>query len=516
MKRLAILLIEDNVEHAELVQRSLRRAGTQYGVHWVSSMCDALAALQATQVDVVLADLSLPDSNGVETVARLREQQHDLPVIVLTSLADDAVAMAALDFGVQDYLVKDAVSPEVLNRAIRYARQRQQNLTEIKRLLSQLQTAETELKRKNRRLAKLYRTAHRFVDNVSHEFRTPLTVIKEYGSLLKEGLLGPVNEEQQRFLDVLSDRSDDLNRMVDDMLDVSKLNSGILGVSRTNCRVQDIIDHVLPGLERKASLKQINLSVNVDNDLPEIYADSDKIGRVIVNLVVNAIKFCGEPGKVCLSATAQPNSKEVEIGVSDNGAGIRQEDLKKIFRRFKQLGGVSRASTKGFGLGLSIARELVDLNLGTMHVVSEPGRGSTFSFTLSTAEPEEVVRRQLARLKRLRHGPSQVCLIAARLSSLAVPGDRDDIEALLAGVLRQDDLLFRQSDGWRMVLPCTRLEIGRFFVRVERALAETDRNRPRGPLPRLKFEELGFWDFPDQVSSLLEELTQQPLVEVLA
>jgi hypothetical protein len=150
-----------------------------------------------------------------------------------------------------------------------------------------------------------------------------------------------------------------------------------------------------------------------------------------------------------------------------------------------------------------------------MRVSSELGSGSTFSFTLSSAQPGEVVRRQLARLKRLQHGPSQICLVVAHLSEGTELGDQDDIEALLASVLRRDDLLFRKGSSWPLVLPCSRLEIGKFFARVERALADVNRNRRRGHLPQIKFEELGFWDFPDQESSFLSEFDQLSLAEAL-
>ncbi len=353
---IAVLLVEDNEGHAQLVQRALARGGGSYDVQWVQSMRNALAALISTRVDIVLSDLTLPDSQGVDTVAALRNQQRHLPLVVLTSLSDDAVAMAALDHGAQDYLVKDGMTPENLHRTIRYAIQRQNNLIEIERLLTELRLAQSQLEKKNRRLAKLCRTAHRFVDNVSHEFRTPLTVIKEYGSLLRDGLLGDVNDEQQRFLDVLNDRSDDLNRMVDDMLDVSKLGAGILGICRCNCQLRNIVRRLQPGLARKAVLKNIDFQIDIDQDIPPVYADPEKVGRVIINLVVNAFKFCGEPGMVRLSASQPATGKQVKISVSDNGVGIRPDDLRKIFRRFKQLETGVRASTKGFGLGLSIAR----------------------------------------------------------------------------------------------------------------------------------------------------------------
>ena len=228
----------------------------------------------------------------------------------------------------------------------------------MSRPLRKLETARGLLEKKNHRLARLYRTAHRFVDHVSHEFRTPLTVVKEYVSLMCDGLLGPTNAEQQRFLDIVNNRADDLNHMVDDMLDVSKLEAGILTVYRTPACLADIVNHVRVGLERRATLQDVRLEIEMPHDLPPIYCDTEKIGRVLVNLVVNAIKFSRRP--VCpYDRPLEAGADEVLVRVSDNGPGIPPQDLPRLFRRFKQLGAPTNASTKGFGLGLSIARELV-------------------------------------------------------------------------------------------------------------------------------------------------------------
>ena len=151
------------------------------------------------------------------------------------------------------------MTPDGLACSIRYAVHRQRSVSENERLVKDLQESREQLEKKNRRVSKLYRTVHRFVDNVSHEFRTPLTVVKEYVSLMREGLLGPLNDEQRRFLDVVNDRADDLNHMVDDMLDVSKLEAGILTIYRMNARLSDIVKHVRVGLERRAASKTWSL-----------------------------------------------------------------------------------------------------------------------------------------------------------------------------------------------------------------------------------------------------------------
>jgi signal transduction histidine kinase len=511
---IAVLLVEADDGHARLVQSALAHGG-HYTVHRAPSLREALAALVSTPIDVVVADPALPDGRGVGAVAALRNQRRDLPLVVLTSLMDDAAATAALDHGAQDCLPIDGLTPDNLRRAIRHAMQRQSNLIDTERLLAELQLAQLQLEKKNHSLARLCRTAHRFVDNVSHEFRTPLTVIKEYGSLLRDGLLGEVNDEQRHFLDVLNDRSDDLNRMVDDMLDISKLGAGILGICRCNCQLRDILRRLQPGLERKALLKRIDFRVDVDKDLAFVYADPEKVGRVITNLVVNAFKFCGEPGVVRLSASQPAPGKQVRISVSDNGVGIRPEDMRKLFRRFKQVGSKGRAGAKGFGLGLNIARELVDLNFGTMQVSSEVGLGSVFSFTLPPAEPRHVIRRYLRALERQRHRPPQICLLAASIAADSPPPALDEVGDFLSGVLRRDDLLFRVEAGWQIVLACAQAEIEKFVGRAQCALEAANRNRPLGDLPPIVFEQQGCWSFPGQMTAFLRKFDQSHRAEAV-
>ena len=224
-----ILLIEDNPGDADLVKKALSKGGRHFTICHADRLSKGLDDLRERKFDVVLLDLSLPDSDGLEGLGKIHDAASELPIVMLTSLESDEVAMDALDEGAQDYLIKDRVTTEVLERTIRYAIHRQQSRAEIKRLLTEVQANQKLLEKKNRRLAKLYKMANRFVDNVSHEFRTPLTVIKEYVSLLREGIVGEVDEEQARMLDTVGDRADDLNNMVDDMLDVSKLEAGVFG-----------------------------------------------------------------------------------------------------------------------------------------------------------------------------------------------------------------------------------------------------------------------------------------------
>ncbi len=508
-----VLLLEDDVDDYRLVAKRLRQERCYFSIDWAETLQAAIERLSRHSYDIVLADLSVPDSFGLDTVSSLRKRSGRTPIIILTSLDDDTLGSDILTAGAQDYLVKGELGGRAVPRAIHNAIQRQQSLTEINNLLAEVNASrellaeQTQLlESKNRRLRKLYKTAHRFVDNVSHEFRTPLTVVKDYVTLVRDGLVGDVNDEQRRMLDIAGVRADELNNMVDDMLDISKLESGLLGAWRRNCHVSDIIHSVRPVLEAKAKVKDIEFHISLDEDLPQVYCDQDKVIRVIINLVTNAMKFCGEPGSVQLWAQQNDSPPEVVVGVTDNGPGIGEERLSEIFKRFKQLETNFKDSGKGFGLGLSIAKELVDLNFGEMHVETELERGSTFSFTLPAARPVEVMRRYLERAARLGHDSTVVSFVSACVHDSVCESASEDLNAFFNYLLRRNDLLFqRDSHCWLYIVPTPRLELNRFVARAGREWQKTNRNRPFGKLPKFEMQVEGTWAIADQHEVILDQ-----------
>jgi two-component sensor histidine kinase len=293
------------------------------------------------------------------------------------------------------------------------------------------------------------------------------------------------------------------------MLDVSKLKTGLLGLYRENCRLEEIIARARPSLERKASLRKVDLKVSVESNLPEVYCDAEKVGRVIINLVTNAIKFSGDPGEVRLWARREGASGQVVVGVSDNGPGIDAAGLSKIFKRFKQLDAKPRSGVKGFGLGLSIARQLVNLNLGQLSVESGPKVGSTFSFTLPGANLACILPRYLKRLKRVRNRPQVASMVTARIDQLTADNVAAEVNAFLNCTLRQNDLAFRIGRcRWLIILPLEREEIDAFIARANRLHQEANRNRPHGPLPEVELRIEGTWPVVGQCKKLFDRMQE--------
>jgi len=515
--RIRVLLVEDNASHAELIRATLARAQlTSFELTHVSCLAAAQESLSTCECDVVLLDLGLPDASGLESLLAIREQSPDLAAVILTCNEDPSLAVATASAGALDYVYKGDMTARLLERVLRHAVQRQQELLairganeslnrknaeleEVNQLLDQrnveLQNARDLLDRKNQRLALLNEMAQQFVDNVSHDFRTPLTVIKEYVGIIRDGLAGSVSEKQQKYLGIVDDRVEDLAIMVDDMLDMSRLDAGLLSVWRRKSRVHDVLGHVCPILERKAAAKNVMLDIRVDEDLPAVYCDPDKIGRVVTNLAVNAIKFCEHGGLVKLWAERAADPTQIVIGVTDNGPGMSPEIVHKIFERFHQAGRADRGRTEGFGLGLSIAKELADLNLSDIHVESEPGTGSTFSFSLPLCDPAELPGRYLSHISR--HDPGQtasVSLIVATVEAPIEPVASAAVDEFLQHTFRGTDFVLRVAPHkWLVLAQCVGVEVDRMLGRIEEAWALSNRNMPTMQLPKIDFETRGTW-----------------------
>jgi len=503
-----VLLVEDDPDHALFVKLALTDADlTSFELEHVDCLAAAKESLDRKAHDVVLLDLGLPDASGFEALSEVRRCCPGVSVVVLTGNGDPSVGVEAAALGAHDYLYKGDLNARTLERALCYAVRRQQ-------LFLRLEKANELLDRKNAKLAELYETAQQFVDNVSHEFRTPLTVVKEYVTLVRDGLAGQVTQQQRDFLEIANDRTDDLAIMVDDMLDVSKLEAGLLSAWRRQTSMEDILKHVRPAMQRKASIKKVDLDFAVSENLPVVYCDPEKMGRVIINLTANAIKFCGVGGSVTLHARLGSNGSEVVVRVTDDGPGISAENLELIFNRFQQVESAPRSSTKGFGLGLGIAKELVNLNFGEITVESEPGKGSTFSFTVPVWNPTELAKRYLDYLKRLEDCSGSVSLLVANVEPPLKPGVSNAIDEFLQHTFRGNDLVVRcLPEKWLVLARCSDGEIDRMIDCVRTAWTAANRNMPGEKLPEILLCSKGVWSQRSESDEVIRQfIAQQEVV----
>ncbi len=364
--RTHVLLIEDNPGDADLVRLRLVEGDSAVEVSCVNRLADGLASMAKEQPSVVLLDLNLPDSHGADTFRKVLEKAPGVPVVILSGQDDEALAMKALHQGVQDYLVKGDITSGHLERVMRYAIERQALI----RSLEMSRRQQLEFK-------------NQFLSHVSHELRTPLTCIHQFVTILLDGLAGEVNPEQRYHLGTVLNSVHQLRAMIRDLLEATRAESGKIGIEPRCIAVGDLIRQAVSMMTPTAREKRVGLEVGLDTRIPFVYADPDRVLQVLINLIDNGIKFTPPEGSVMVKACmveADPNM--VYLSVADTGHGISPEAKALIFERLYQDPNSVDNSRSGLGLGLFIAKELVELHGGRIWVASEVGNGSTFSFTL--------------------------------------------------------------------------------------------------------------------------------------
>jgi len=237
-----------------------------------------------------------------------------------------------------------------------------------------------ELARKNRDLTHLDELKSDFMATMSHELRTPLTSIIGYSDMLLSGMTGELNEKQSAFVDSILKGGEALLGLINDILDLTKIEAGRLELNREAVDLRAALLGVLPVVKPRAQDKRIRISTFLPTDLPLVWADPAKLNQILLNLITNGVKYSHENGSV--SIEARPLEGMVEIWVTDTGIGVAKEDQDKVFQRFTQIDSSATRSQGGTGLGLAIVRELVELHGGTIRLQSKLAKGSSFIFTM--------------------------------------------------------------------------------------------------------------------------------------
>lgn len=259
------------------------------------------------------------------------------------------------------------------SQALAYSRQLEQKSRE-------LEAATNELRSANQRLQELDRLKDDFISTVTHELRTPLTSIRAFSEILGDN---PQLESDQRvkFLGIITRESERLSRLINQVLDLAKIESGAAEWHPSALDMREVIEDATTALSQIYKERGIRLTTDLPDGLPVVYADRDRIFQVVLNLLSNAANFCDKPeSKVHVSVIQEDTALRIEI--ADNGIGISATDQNIIFEKFRQVSDAMAGKPKGSGLGLAISREIVQHYKGRLWVVSTPGLGSTFAFTL--------------------------------------------------------------------------------------------------------------------------------------
>jgi signal transduction histidine kinase len=376
-----VLLVEDSPTDVDLIQEALRDGavdptfeGTALRLEQVDRLATAFERLATGEIDVVLLDLSLPDSHGFDTFVRLERFAPRTPIVVLSGLDDEAMAIRAVREGAQDYLVKGQVDGKTLTRSIHYAVERKHAEDERARLARARAEAEASLRARDETLA-----------TISHDLRTPLTSIRGIAQLLQRRLArgaGMTTEELSERLGRIEEQTALMARMIDDLLDVARIEAGRpLELRREACDLVALAQKTAADVQRTTDHHRLHVFAE---DQPIVgLLDGARLERVLLNLLTNAVKYSPVGGDIELTIRPErvADGHWAILAVRDGGIGIPPADLPRIFERFYRASNVGD-QLRGTGLGLAGARQIVEQHGGEIGVVSDPSVGTTFTVRL--------------------------------------------------------------------------------------------------------------------------------------
>ena len=348
-----VLLVEDNAGDARL----LREMFNEYDTHdseltHVTTMSEAEAHLATHAVDIILLDLGLPDVHGLDAIRRAHAAAPLVPLVVLTGFDDETLAAKALQEGAQDYLIKGQIEPRALLRALRYANERK----------------------------RLERLKDEFIATVSHELRTPLTSITGSLGLLMGKAASSLPGSAARLLSIAYANSQRLVRLVDDILDIEKMESGRIAYDFGRVEVRPLVEQAIETHRGFAESSGVRVRLEDAYAGGHVRADSGRLTQVVVNLLSNAIKFSPVGKEVVIAIEKEADA--VRISVRDHGSGIAADFMPYVFERFAQADATNTRRKGGTGLGLSIVKQIVDRLGGEVDFVAAPGGGTIFHVEL--------------------------------------------------------------------------------------------------------------------------------------
>jgi signal transduction histidine kinase len=374
-----ILLIEDNLAEARLLQEFLKQAQSkEFSLVHVQRLRDAFAELSQQIYDVILLDLTLPDSQGLSSLPLLISHAPSTPIVVLTNTNDEELAIEAVRQGAQDYLVKRQVNPDVLVRAVRYAIERKQVLEQLRTVNQALETRVEERTAELVKAKEINQFKSEFVSMLSHDIRNPLNTILLAAGLLQNSDEKLTKEKKVNHLRMIRSAIKNMAQLLDEVSFIGKADSGKLHSQLSRLDLEAFCHQTLEELHLTALDKQVTIEFTSFGDFKDTLWDESLLRHILENLLSNAIKYSHPGSKVKFELISQ--DKTVTFRVQDSGIGISKHDQKRLFQPFNR--GENVGSISGTGMGLAIVKKCVEAHGGEISVDSQVGVGTTFTVTL--------------------------------------------------------------------------------------------------------------------------------------
>jgi signal transduction histidine kinase len=373
-----VLVVDDTLESLRLVTRVLKGEG--YDVRPADSGELALASAVGTPPDLILLDIRMPDMDGFEVFRRLaaNDSTRKVPVIFLSAATEVSDRVEGLRLGAVDFVAKPFEPDELIARVRIHI--------ELHRLRASLEDMVAErtaaLQKSLAELEVASSVKNAFLASMSHELRTPLNSVIGFSGTLTSGLAGPLNDEQLRQVRMISTAGNHLLELVNTVLDLSRIEAGVLEAHPRRFDVADLAASTVESLRPASEAKGLALTAEVDPAVGPCESDPTMIGQILMNLLDNAVKYTDE-GTVHLNVQREGSS--IVFAVSDSGRGIDRKDRDRVFDYFEQALPKDAEMVGGAGLGLALSRRLASLLGGSITLDSAVGKGSTFTLRVPQA-----------------------------------------------------------------------------------------------------------------------------------
>jgi signal transduction histidine kinase len=378
-KEKSVLFIDDEEHILTALQRAF--GGESYGIATTTSVDEAMDAIRQGNIKVVVCDQRMPGVSGVEFLRTVKEQYPDIVRILFTGYTDFSTVEEAINLSEAYRFITKPWNTQELKSIMHQAMERYDLVMENRRLFEITKTKNEELEVLNGKLKVMYEAQKDFTSTVSHELRTPLASVKTAIDILISGTPGEMNGDQMKILGKAERNVTRLKNLINEVLDLSKLESGKMEFNLKENNINDLIREVVDSQAPVAEQKGLYLKAELDKAVPGAAFDYEKIVQVFHNLIHNAVKFTKEGG-ITVSSQNRKERNYIGVCVKDTGIGIKEEHLLKIFDKFQQLGDPATRGEGGTGLGLSICKEIITRHGGKIWAESKRGEGTSLFFIL--------------------------------------------------------------------------------------------------------------------------------------
>ena len=473
-----LLAIDDDPDNRAFLTKAVSRQG--FEVVTAPNATQARRQLDGRRPALIFLDVQMPEESGLTLLPQMLRDFPESVVVMMTAYGSEQVAAEALRGGADDYIAKPIDLQrlrELLERNLEKQRLRAERQSLVSRLKdsnrylmrqhSALRRADEEILQVNRQLEQSNRYKSEFLANMSHELRTPLNAILGFSEILLDLTMNLTAGERTEFLRNIHSSGQHLLGLINDILDLAKIEAGKMELHAEEMPVKEAIQEVTGILDPMARQQGLQVTTVGAAEAGVIKADRSKFKQVLYNLLSNAVKFTPPPGQITLTVKDSPS--QLTVSVQDTGIGMKPEDLPKLFREFEQIDGSYTRRYQGTGLGLALCRRFVQMHGGRIWAESQFGKGSTFTFTIprglrpaaelpveEALQPIETMELPLALVVEDDPASSQRMTAEIQGVGFRVAHARDGDEAVRKAMEILPDLVVMETvlpakDGWQVL-----------------------------------------------------------------